>query len=216
MKRILGIVLVLIVSAGFLAALTLDDSTITVGVSFDTISASVHSYEANTSFGSKTSGGSAYLFYDVRWGQSNWFSRIGYEFILFKGDYVFKDVSYGKDSGYGRSASKHRGGAYYSYMASKKVGFAIGVSFAEITMRMTDDSAGVKLTNSFISIGLIADCQFYFTERFSARFSLNPDFIFLTLDRFQFNDGNYEMILSQAGLSSGYALGARVGLSYMF
>lgn len=216
MKKVLAIILFLFMSAGFLFAFTLSDSTVTVGIGFDTISGSGYSYDTGESFNSRILGGSAYLLYDVRLGQSNWFTRLGYEYILLQSYSVFKDVPYSKESGYSKSASKNRGGVYYAYNASKVVGFCLGVSLTDITMKMTNNETGIKLTNSFYAIGLIADCQFFFSEKLSARFSLNPDFIFLTTDKYHLVDGTYELTKSRSGFSAGYAVGAKVGLSYRF
>ena len=60
MKKVLANILFLFMSAGFLFAFTLSDSTVTVGIGFDTISGSGYSYDTGESFNSRILGGSAY------------------------------------------------------------------------------------------------------------------------------------------------------------
>lgn len=54
MKKVLAIILFLFMSAGFLFAFTLSDSTVTLGIGFDTISGSGYSYDTGESFNSRT------------------------------------------------------------------------------------------------------------------------------------------------------------------
>lgn len=216
MKKALVIIVIMFLSAGMLAAFTLSDSTITVGGGFDTISGTGRDIFTDEKFSSSTSGGLLYLFYDLKLGQTNWYSRLGYEYLLFPGDYVFKNTTYTKDSGYKRSASKNRGGVYYAFKPVSKIKLCLGASITEISMTLTDKDYAVKQSNSFFAIGLIADCLFMFTERFGARLSLCHDFIFFAMDRYRYAEKTYEIVMTQSEFSGGYALGARIGLSYQF
>ena len=216
MKKALVIVLVMVVCAGFLSAFTLSNSTITVGVGFDMISGSGQRYDVDADFNSKASGVSGFFFYDVQLGEKKWFSRIEYDYILFKGDFVFKDVPYSKDSGYKASASKNRVGTYRLFEVGKKVRLSLGICGANNTITMTDNEHGIKLSNIYAGIGLIADCQFMFTDKLSARLSLSPDFTLFVIDKFYSSENAYEETKSKTAFRTGFSMGARIGISYLF
>lgn len=216
MKKALFLVLILFVAIGFLSAFTLSNSTITVGVGYDTISGPGTRYEADADFISKATGISGFFFYDVQLGEKKWFSRIEYDYILFKGDFVFKDMPYSKDSGYKVSASKNRVGTYGLIEVGKKVRLSLGICGVNNTITMTDNEHGIKLANVYTGIGLIADCQFMFTDKLSARLSLSPDFTFVVVDKYRSLDNAYEETKSKTVFRTGFSMGARIGVSYLF
>ena len=216
MKKALFLVLILAASVGFLSAFTLSNSTITVGVGYDTISGSGPRYEADAEFSSRAAGISGFFIYDVQLGEKPWYSRIEYDYILFKGDYVFKDVPYNRNSGYKASASKNRVGTFRLFEVGEKVRLSLGICGVNNTITLSGNEHGIKLTNVFTGIGLIADCQFMFTENLSARLSLSPDYTFLVVDRFYSLENAYEETKSKTAFRKGFSMGARLGLSYRF
>ena len=125
-------------------------------------------------------------------------------------------MPYNRDSGYKASASKNRVGTFRLFEVGEKVRLSLGICGVNNTITLSGNEHGIKLTNVFTGIGLIADCQFMFTDKLSARLSLSPDFTFFVVDKYRFADSAYEETKSKSAFRIGYSMGARTGISYLF
>lgn len=216
MKKAVVLFAILFLTAGFVSALTLSDSTFVAGTGFDFFHGNGKALSDASEFNAGLKSVSLYGCYDVKVG-NKMFSRIEYCLYVLTRSFDFGGNVPGEHAALKQGKSNKRVGGYFSLNIGKKGHINLGGAVADITVKLTDGDTQEVYTRNFVGVGLILEGQFDFNDHFSLRLGVSPDFVFIAIDTYERSDKDgYSITEKRTAFSKGYSIGARLGVAYKF
>lgn len=216
MKKAVVLFSVLFLAAGLVSALTLSNSTFSLGIGYDYFRGGGKRISDASEFESGIAGASVYGFYDVQVG-SRFYSRIEYCLYVLNNSFEYGSDMPSVNPSLRQGKSNKRLGGFVVLDLGSKWHLNLGGAVADISFKLTDLKSGEVYNRRFVGAGLILEGQYDFSDHLSLRLGVNPDYILFSLDSYKRNDKDgYSINEGRGSFSQGYSIGARLGMAYKF
>lgn len=216
MKKAVVLFAILFLTVGFACALTLSNSTFSVGIGYDFFSGNGKALSDASEFKSGIASASLYGCYDVKVGNKI-FTRVEYDLYVLTRSFDYGSNLPDVKPSLKKGKSNKRVGGFLVLDVGRKGHINLGAAVADISFKLTDLESGEIHNRQFVGLGLILEGQFDFNEHFSLRLGVSPDYIVFAIDSYERSDGDgYQINERRAAFSKGYSVGARLGVAYKF